>query len=128
MLVQILKDGPKNLTIAVRGIMGEDFDPLEILDIRKTAPPSEGWKGVRLDSAVWLVQEKATLRLWWSKDQGVKDLIFPMESRNSVRLDEGLPSPRIIAPGEWPGKIWLSGKRNMDADKAYFFILDLDKQ
>lgn len=133
MLVQVLKEGPKNLSILVKGIVTEDFGPLEVLDISKLSKPSEGWKGLRLDSAVWLIQEKMTLSLWWDahKEGDVyttkeEDLALVMESRNSVRYDEGIPSPRIT--DKWPGKLYISGARNMDAVKHFTVVLDFDKQ
>lgn len=134
MIVRILKDGPKNLTILVKGIVKADFGPELILDLKKTQQPSEPLKGIRLDSAVWLIQEKMTLELWWGAHQADKvwtlreeDLALVMESRNFVRLDDGLPSPRV-KEDKWDGKLYLTGRRNMDAAKSFMFILDLDKQ
>lgn len=127
MKVQILKDGPKNLTILVKGIVTDDFGPEEVLDLDKIEGPSNGWKGLRLDSALWLVQEKMTLTLWWEKDpKKEENLALIMESRNGARFDEQIPSPRF--KDDWQGKIYLIGHRNSADPKAFMFILDFDKQ
>lgn len=128
MITKIIRDGQKNCSILVKGFVKEDFDPTPILDVSKLERPREGWKGLRLDSAVWAIQEKMGLHLWWSKPEGVDDLILPMESRNSIRLDEGLPSPRMNEG--WRGIMYLSSFRAGDPPglKSFMFILDFDKQ
>lgn len=128
MIATIVRDGQKNCSILVKGFVDVDFDPTPFLDISKLERPREGWKGLRLDSAVWVVQEKMGLHLWWGKPEGEDDLVMPMESRNSVRLDEGLPSPRVEKG--WRGILYLSSFRanEMSGPKSFMFILDFDKQ
>lgn len=125
MIVEVLRDGAKNLSILVKGIVEMDFTPIEILDIEKTTLPREPLKGIRLDSAAWLIQEKMGITLWWEKKEKEENLIFIMESRNGLRLDEGIPSPRL-GKG-WGGKIYISGS-NVVGQKAFCFTLEIDKQ
>jgi len=127
-LVQLIKEGPKNLSVLVRGITKKDFTPVPILELDKLEPPREGWKGLRLDSAVWAIQEKMGLYLWWEDPKGEEALVLPMESRNSVRFDEGIPSPRV--ENGWAGKMYLSSFRCEDGPlpKGFFVLLDFDKQ
>ena len=101
---------------------------MPILELDKLEPPREGWKGLRLDSAVWAIQEKMGLYLWWEDPKGEEALVLPMESRNSVRFDEGIPSPRV--ENGWAGKMYLSSFRCEDGPlpKGFFVLLDFDKQ
>jgi hypothetical protein len=128
MIFEVIKDGEKNHSFMVKGIIIPDADvvkaPQIVLDLDKISPPSLGWKGLRLDSALWIVQEKMLLKLFWEKQQDEVNLIFPMESRNSVRFDEGMRSPRVT---HWEKKIWMRAV-GVDAPKAFMFILDFDKQ
>lgn len=126
MLVQITKDGSKNFSILVKGIATKDFERTPILDLSKLMPPREGWKGIRLDSAVWAIQEKAGLTLWWGAEDGESDLALPMESRNAMRFDEGLMSPRVIEG--WKKILYLSSFHVVDEPKKFMVILDFDKQ
>jgi hypothetical protein len=125
-LTQIIKEGEKNLSVLIKGMARADFEPAPILDVAKLKPPREGWKGLRLDSAVWAVQEKMGLYLWWGKPDGEGSLVMPMESRNSVRFDEGIPSPRIESG--WKGILYLSSFNCQMVPKGFFVLLDFDKQ
>jgi hypothetical protein len=84
--------------------------------------PVQMSKGLKLSSALWIVQEKLTLHLWWSED----DYLFPMESRNSARFDSC-----IKPPDEWNGIIYLSssnwGVPPTPGGKRFFVILDFDR-
>lgn len=127
---QVIKDGAKNFSLMVKGIVTHNFVITPIIDLDKVQSPRENWKGLRLDSAIWLIEEKMGLHLWWESEQTEKSLIFPMESRNSVRFDEGIPSPRV-ADG-WSKKLYLSSY-NVDlpplqSTKSFFILLDFDKQ
>jgi hypothetical protein len=123
-----IRDGQKNVRLVIKGIALKDLEPTPILDIRKLMVPPGGWKGLRLDSAVWTVQEKMGLALWWSNPAEEGDLVFPMESRNSVRFDEGLSSPRIEEG--WSGILYLSSfnVEGAPSPKRFFVLLDFDKQ
>jgi hypothetical protein len=130
MRIQTIKDGPKNVSVTVKGFCGGNFSPALILDITKLAAPTVGWKGLRLDSAVWAIQEKMGLYLWWG-DKGDSEslLVLPMESRNAMRFDEGIPSPRIS--DGWEGKVYLSNFKFATVGEkfaAFFVLLDFDKQ
>ena|SRR5215468_10508271 len=128
MQTQIMKDGQKNFSVFIKGITKGDFSPTPILDISKISAPATGWKGLRLDAAVWAIQEKMGMNLWWNNPESETDLVFPLESRNSMRLDEGIPSPRI-ADG-WRGILYLSSFRTLEVPgpKTFFILLDFDKQ
>jgi len=128
MLVEVIKDGQKNFSILIKGIVKVDFDPTPILDLSKLQTPATGWKGVRLDGAVWAIQEKMTFKLWWNKPESEADLMFPLESRNAMRFDEGLPSPRMEK--NWRGILYLSGCRVLEGPlpKCFMILLDFDKQ
>lgn len=125
MHVKITKDGEKNLTVLIKGIITEDFGRTPIVDLAKLKQPYEGLKGIRLDSVVWVIQEKLGLTLWWD-ESGEDSMAMPMESRNSMRFDEGVESPRIREG--WPGKLWLSSFNCNGGPKKFLVILQFDKQ
>jgi hypothetical protein len=114
-VVQI-HDSSKSLRALVTGfIQPKDNSTLEILDLHNL---SGGPKGLRLDSVIWLIEEKAGLRLYWGDT-----LMLPMESRNSLRLDTPLNSP-----SNWDGKLVLAAGKTEEYLKAFFLHLDFDKQ
>jgi hypothetical protein len=130
MYIQLIKDGEKNFSVLVRGWVEKDFNPVPIINIEKLVKPTAGWKGVRLDSVVWAIQEKMGFHLWWENEYKEENLILPLESRNAMRFDEGIPSPRV-AQG-WKKTIWLSSFKTLSQDpdlaKHFFILLDFDKQ
>jgi len=131
MIIQILKDTEKNLSLIVRGFARSNFGPELILDLEKVRAPREGWKGVRLETTVWLIEEKMGLYLLWGDQISEENLAIPMESRNSLRFDEGYPSPRV-ADG-WGRKLYVSSfnftKDNSSNQlRSFFLLIDLDKQ
>lgn len=129
MRIQMIKEGEKNFSVMIKGFCKEDFSSVPVIDIEKLKPPTSGWKGVRLDSAVWAIQEKMGLYLWWEKEVTEDTFLLPLESRNGMRFDEGIPSPRV--KDGWGKKIWLSGFNVNIAPagvKSFFILLDFDKQ
>jgi hypothetical protein len=106
-------DGSRNLTILVKGVLNEEMFLTPLLKGRTGK--------MKLTSALWLVQEKLGLVLWWDKHQ----IILPMESRNSIRLDRGWNSP-----DEWKGEILLSSFNFELGPKPKYFVIELefDKQ
>ena len=129
MLIQTIKEGEKNFSVTVKGFVRDDFKRVPIIDVEKFKPPTSGWKGVRLDSVAWAIQEKMGMYLWWEDDDKETSLILPLESRNGMRYDEGIPSPRI--KDGWTKKIWLSSFNTHIAPaglKSFFLLLDFDKQ
>ena len=130
MHIQLIKDGAKNFSVLIKGWVTRDFNPVSIIDIEKLEKPTAGWKGVRLDSVVWAVQEKMGFHLWWEKGVKEETLILPLESRNSMRFDEGIPSPRVV--DGWGKQIWLSSFKALSNDpelaKHFVILLDFDKQ
>jgi hypothetical protein len=126
-IVQVVKDGQKNFSILIKGLVRGDFEATPIINTAKIQAPNQGWKGLRLDSALWLVQEKMGLYLWWRKPEGEEDLALVMESRNGLRFDEGLPSPRVEKG--WDGLMYLSSFNHQGGGpKGFVVLLDFDKQ
>lgn len=131
MLVQTIKEGEKNFSVLIKGMTTEDFPCVPIIDLKSFRPPTSGWKGIRLDSAAWAIQEKLGLYLWWESERKETNLILPLESRNFMRFDEGIPSPRILESGGWGRRIFLSSfNTNIPplGTKSFFILLDFDKQ
>jgi hypothetical protein len=129
MILRTIKEGEKNFSVSVTGFTRDDFKRVPIIDIEKFKAPTSGWKGVRLDSITWAIQEKMGMYLRWEDDDKETSLILPLESRNSMRFDEGIPSPRINEG--WTKRIWLSGFNTNIAPagaKSFFLLLDFDKQ
>lgn len=76
---------------------------------------------MRLESVVWVIQEKLGVELYWDQDRP----LWIMESRNSMRFDRGIPSPK-----DWGGSMWIRtvGFNNpVTETKLFFFVLDFDK-
>jgi hypothetical protein len=114
--ITIPVDGHKNVTVLVKGILD---DELRLTPILLTEKLSGQPKKMKLTEALWLVQEKMGMALWWARD----DLILPMESRNSIRLDRGWDSPK-----DWQGIIMLSSF-NWSGHYKYFTLeIGFDKQ
>lgn len=133
MRVQILKDSEKNCSVLIKGfVWSSDFGRTLVLDLDKTKAPSNGLKGIRLDSAVWVIQEKLGLILWWEDEDSEASFVLPMESRNSLRIDEGISSPR--GERSWGKKLYLSSfnylrdQNTVNEKRSFFLILDFDKQ
>lgn len=126
MIVQITKDGPKNCSILIKGFADLRTPDEKILDLTDLTPPNQGWKGLRLDSVVWIIEEKMGVRLWWGADQTEGNFILTCESRNFLRTDEGVPSPRIDRG--WKGELWMSVFKAETERKGFLLILDFDKQ
>lgn len=115
--VNVLADGPRNCTVRVTGVLGRPLEP---------TPIYAASVGLRFDRAVWLIQEKMGLALWWANTGQPEHLLLLMESRNSVNY-----SPGIGAPPGWDHQIWLTGfgfDRVPDAPAIFCFTMDFDKQ
>lgn len=129
MISQVIKEGDKNFSLVVRGFVTSE-QRVPVVDLKDLKTPHNGWKGLRLDSVAWLIQEKAGLLLWWEDDDSEENFVLPMESRNFLRFDEGFASPRL--KDGWKGKIWMSAygldREPKDERKAFFVIMDFDKQ
>lgn len=117
---KLLYDGHKNVMVQVTG----EILPLDNQDARRDFVAVDAAKlhgaprGLRLDSVIWLIEEKAGLTLWWGEE-----FILPMESRNHVRLDRPLDSP----PG-WNGELVLKSAKLEIGPRMFMVILDLSKQ
>jgi len=87
MIVRKTKDG-KNGSVQVSGWMPSEVEPALLLDLKDVfTAPREGWKGIRLDAAVWAIQEKAGIYLWWgSETKNEENLILVCESGTSCGL------------------------------------------
>lgn len=129
MIIQTIKEGEKNISVMVKGFTGASFPATSILDLTKIKSPTSGWKGLRLDSLTWALEEKMSMYLQWEEKWEESSLILPLESRNSMRFDEGIPSPRV-ADG-WGKQVWLNAfnvDKPVTGRKGYFILLDFDKQ
>jgi hypothetical protein len=114
--ITIPVDGQKNVTVLIKGILDEELRLTPILLVEKLSGQP---KKMKLTEALWVVQEKMGIVLWWAKDT----LILPMESRNSIRLDRGWDSPQ-----NWQGIVMISSF-NWSQHYKYFTIeLGFDKQ
>lgn len=113
-------DSNKNLRVTINGVISPGDDRAEIFEvIFRLSDLKDNPKGVRLDSIVWLIEEKAGLRLCWG-DQTV----LPLESRNHLRLDYPLDCPR----DNWSGEVILRCPKTEASPKAFFLHLEFDKQ
>lgn len=81
----------------------------------------KGLDRVKMASALWILQEKLTLLLWWD----LEHLIFPMESRGAFKFERDLEPPK-----EWDGTLRMSvlnSQKPDDSPKHVRIILDFDK-
>lgn len=101
----------KNFTLEITGSLADEYPPT-------AAHKFEGDRLVKLSSAVWCIEEKAGLRLYWGE---CKRLIVPMESRSAVRYDVDLPSPP-----DWDRTIWLA-VRKVTEIHMFSIILDFNQ-
>lgn len=102
--------GQRNVTFNVWGTVSVSDPPIEI----KLSD-----KGLKLSSLVWLIEEKMGLYLVKNREE----VWIPMESRNSIRFDHGLPVEEDT--------LWLVPFSNNDlgakADRSFFLVMDFDK-
>ena len=111
-----LQDSGKNVKVIISGFLDPEKDESElvILDLDKLEGNP---KGIRLDSIIWVVEEKATLYLCWGDR-----VIMPVESWNSIRFDTPLNSPKAER------QIRVFCRKTMPYACAFFLLLDMDKQ
>lgn len=110
--VEQTSGGYKNVTLQIVGMCEGDMSFTEI-----ECPT----RNLRLESAVWVVQEKLGVVLQWTQS----DPFLIMESRNSLRFDVGIHSPK-----DWDGRMWLKtvGFANPPTEtKQFLIVLDFDK-
>ena len=120
MLVDVdVHDSTKNVKVIVRGFISPDDDQSGKCEVLHLDQLKDKPRGLRLDSIVWLIEEKAGLRLYWGDD-----FLLPMESRNSMRFDTPLSSPQK----NWKRTIMLEAVKTESVSKAFFLLLDMDKQ
>lgn len=120
----IAAEGPRNASVVVTGA---------VWDLEKYAVPIfdrskhfAGVQRVKLESAVWMLQEKLTLLLYWGDDTD-DNFVLVMESRNYVRFDRGL-----LCPEDWDGTLRILPLNTQKDDhdlmsKHFTVVLDLDK-
>lgn len=116
----VTADGSKNFTVLVTGLLLKDLPMTEIVWLDKLNPKPAACK---IESLLWIVQEKMGLVLWWQEG----NLIAPMESRNSVRPDRGWDSPR----SGWSRTLSITSfgvRSNEFLPKHFTLVLDFDKQ
>lgn len=103
--------GQRNVTFNVWG----RIESLDLPDIELNL----GAQGLKLSSLVWLIEEKMGLYLMQNREE----VWIPMESRNSIRFDHGLP----VAGST----LWLRAFANSplgeNPKRSFFLIMDFDK-
>lgn len=121
MHVQLIGDGPKNVTVWIRGRFPAEPSPIELFGLEDMRPPA---KGVTLGSALWCIEEKAGGELWAGEEGEWENFLLVMESRNGLRPDHPLPMPK-----RWNGRFYLVPLLPMErcAGKLFWLILDFDK-
>lgn len=126
------ENGARNARLVVTGVLSADLGPTPVIDLE-----SLKCEKVKVESAVWIVQEKLGILLWWGVGEAEPvapritegNLLWVMESRNAVRFDHGLDSPRPTE--KWDRKLWMRTfgfDSNAESPKHFMFTLDLDKQ
>lgn len=104
----------KNVTYQVRGYLPHgDLSPQVI----------ECPEPLKLSSAVWVVQEKLTVHVNWSRK--VEDGMLVMESRNSLRYE--IP---VTAPSGWQNILYVYTTNWAAPEpfpKRFYFTLDFDR-
>jgi hypothetical protein len=110
--IEQLAGGQRNVTYRIRGF---------VINSDILMAPIEMSKGLKMTSALWIIQEKLCLHLWWDKN----DRLLPMESRNAARFDQAIKPPE-----GWNGTMYLTSQ-NWDqpnlVGKAFFIVLDFDR-
>lgn len=75
---------------------------------------------LKLAKLSWLIEEKMGVYFGWTYDE----ILLPMESRNMMLFETGVPSPE-----KWDGRLWLTPFKVEQAElpKGLLIILDFDK-
>lgn len=100
----------KNVTYQISGwpSVGEGI-------VLRTEQPS-----LKLAAATWLIEEKMGLLLSW--DSAGNQVLFPAESRNSVKFDPGMPSPK-----DWDGTLYGSYFNRTKDRMSFLLMLDFNR-
>lgn len=129
LIASVVQNAHQNFSIRVLGECGGTEQPFEYIDLKELTKDHthkiEG-KMLKLSSALWLIQEKLGVNLYWGGGKPSLDrLIFPMESRNSVRFEQGVMSPK-----EWNQVLTVETfgfSRDPVPTKRFVILLDFDK-
>ena len=115
--VKIPQIGRKNLTIQVAGRVEPGDDSIQqLFSIAGLASPE--MSGLRIDSVLFALQEKAGLLLWWDRDGA--DLILPLESRGAFSFSYPIHSPK-----GWDGMMYYSTFK-VDEPKHLYLTLECE--
>ncbi len=117
--VKVVGEGHKNCTLQVSGILFKEITNFQIL---KFADLSHDATGVKLESVLFAIQEKAGLFLNWTKGKETS-LILPLESRGVFNF-EGM---QCINSPEATDGISISAF-GVPTPKAFLLMLDMGKQ
>lgn len=105
LLTTVMQEGGRNYALEIKGSsVSGDF----VVEVDSSIR--------RISSAVWLIEEKAMVSLWLGDE-----LVLPMESRNSVRFDQGLRFPK-----DWDGRILVKIDKALEP-KLVLIHLEFDK-
>ena len=107
----------RNLTFQATGILapGDDLKG-KLLSISDLARPE--MKGLKVESVLFVLQEKMGLLLWW--DEQATDLILPLESRGYFSF-----AYPIHCPQGWNGEIWWTAFK-VDEVKHFYLTLECE--
>lgn len=121
LLIEFPSDGRKNVIIKVSGFLMETLEWTDVLTFEKLA---EAPKKLKVQSVIYMIQEKMGLYLWWRLGEKIYSPIFPLESRGKVDFDgmQGVNSP------EGAVGISISSFNQIEVPKAFLLMLDMDKQ
>jgi hypothetical protein len=110
-----------NCLVKISGWLDKDIPLTKIFMFEELSPVP---KGIRIDSLVFAIQEKAGFNLWWveGEEAAERRLILPLESRGSFSF-EGMGS---LQSGSAKGIAIESF--NITSTKTFLICIDMVKQ
>ena len=121
-VTRLLYDGQKNVLILVTGeIPSTDSGLVKEFTAVEFSKLAGSPKGLRLDTVIWLIEEKAGLQFWWA-GEAFESFLLPMESRNHLRFDRPLDSP----PGTT--HVLIKPGKSESGPRMFMLLLDFSKQ
>lgn len=120
--VRLIGDASRNVVLHVRGVADQAIaEPQLIFSMDQLAAQSKAGRGyIKISSAWWLIQEKALIRLLWSKNK--EDIVFPMESRNAISFHRF-----VDPPADWGKELYMQLLNLPTGGASFAFCLDFDR-